>query len=224
MSAWAVGSFLLMLVAVPLIVNEAGELAPWLAARLVEWGASLLGSAEARERYAEEWPANLECVPGKITKLAWACGVLLWGVPRMRIQVRSRERGVSAAASEAKSGRALLPRSDLHATEERFHSVVLAQARAMMSSVVGPAEAGGGAANLLFDKNIKLWETSDGASQGKSSSMMDYYQSLSPGRLVVLGGPGAGKTVLALELQVRLLEAWTKNSSTPIPVLVHAAS
>jgi hypothetical protein len=92
MSAWAVGSLLLTLIVVPFMVNEAGELAPWLAGRMVQWGASLLGTPEARVRYAEEWAANLERVPGKLTKLAWACGLLLWSAPRMRVQIRSRER------------------------------------------------------------------------------------------------------------------------------------
>jgi hypothetical protein len=92
MSAWAVVSLLLTLIVVPFAVNEAGELAPWLAGRMVQWGASLLGTQKARERYAEEWAANLERVPGKLTKLAWACGLLLWSAPRMRAQIRGRER------------------------------------------------------------------------------------------------------------------------------------
>jgi len=102
-SAWAV--LLLTLFVVPLVVNEAGELAPWLAGRMVQWGASLLGTPEARKRYAEEWAANLERVPGKLTKLAWACGLLLWGAPRMRVQIRSREQPAARSQPEARAGR-----------------------------------------------------------------------------------------------------------------------
>lgn len=97
MSAWAVGSFLLLMVVIPLAVSEAGELAPWLAGRMVQRAASLLGTPKARERYAEEWAGNLDHVPGKLTKLAWACQLLFWSAPRMRVQIRSREQAASPA-------------------------------------------------------------------------------------------------------------------------------
>jgi Cdc6-like AAA superfamily ATPase len=54
-----------------------------------------------------------------------------------------------------------------------------------------------------------------GAGEGDLASVLEYYQSLSPGRLVVLGDPGAGKTVLALELIVRLLESHGRESDQP---------
>jgi hypothetical protein len=98
MSTWTVVGLLLTLIVVPLLVNEAGELAPWLAGRVVKLGASLLGTQQARERYAEEWAANLERVPGKVAKLAWACGLLLYSVPRLRIQIRSRGKGLPTAS------------------------------------------------------------------------------------------------------------------------------
>lgn len=52
-----------------------------------------------RDRYCEEWLANLDHVPGKVTKLTWACGLLFWGVPRLRLQIRGRERGLAASAT-----------------------------------------------------------------------------------------------------------------------------
>lgn len=86
----AVICFLTLMVLLPLAVNEIGELTPWLARHLLRWGARLLASPDTRERYAEEWLANLDRVPGKLTKLLWVCGLLLWSVPQIRWQSRQR--------------------------------------------------------------------------------------------------------------------------------------
>ncbi|URN11534.1 NACHT domain-containing protein [Streptomyces radiopugnans] len=51
---------------------------------------------------------------------------------------------------------------------------------------------------------------------------MDYYRDLRPRRLVVTGAPGAGKTVLALQLMLRLLSRRTPDD--PVPVLLSLAS
>lgn len=83
MTSGALVGFLLLAVLLPLALSEAGELAPWLAAWLLQWGARRIGSPTATERYSEEWAANLEQVPGKLTKLTWACGVVLWSVPTL---------------------------------------------------------------------------------------------------------------------------------------------
>jgi GAF domain len=89
--------FALFAVLVPLIVSEAGDLAPSLARWLLRWGARRIGQADKARRYEEEWLADLERVPGKLTKLAHACGVLAISVPRLRAQFRQGQ------------GRALLP-------------------------------------------------------------------------------------------------------------------
>ena len=91
MTTGAVLIFILMLIIVPLAVNEAGELAPALAERLVRWTASRLGTLGARERYEEEWLGNLEHVPGKVTKLVWAFSLLFVGLPKLRWQIGRRE-------------------------------------------------------------------------------------------------------------------------------------
>jgi len=57
-----------------------------------------------RDRYAEEWCADLERIPGKITKLGYAATVVLLSVPRLRRQTRRSERevpGMRAAAARA---------------------------------------------------------------------------------------------------------------------------
>jgi hypothetical protein len=86
---------------------------------------------------------------------------------------------------------------------------VLSQAQVARSRLVGAGQFGDEAANLAFARSLQLRRVG-GASDGELAAVLEYYRSLSRGRLVVLGepgGPGAGKTVLALELQVGLLEA-----------------
>ena len=84
--------FLVFAIMIPLIVNEAGDLARSLAAYLLRWGARRIGRADQAERYEEEWLADLERVPGNLTKLGYACGVLVRSVPRLRAQFRQGPR------------------------------------------------------------------------------------------------------------------------------------
>jgi hypothetical protein len=95
--------FLLCAVLIPLVVNEAGDLVPSLARCLLRWGARRLGHEDQAGRYEEEWLADLERVPGKLTKLGHACGIVAWSVPRLRAQFRQRPRG--APLSGLVSGR-----------------------------------------------------------------------------------------------------------------------
>lgn len=85
--------FLLLAVLVPLLVGEAADLAPSLARWLLRWGAMRIGRVDQARRYEEEWLADLERVPGKVTKLAHACGVLALSVPRLRAQFRRSPSG-----------------------------------------------------------------------------------------------------------------------------------
>ncbi|MFK4071958.1 NACHT domain-containing protein [Streptomyces sp. NPDC029674] len=54
------------------------------------------------------------------------------------------------------------------------------------------------------------------ATEGRLSEVASYYQRLRPGRLVITGAPGAGKTVLAVELILALLE--NRKPEDPVPV------
>ena len=40
-------------------------------------GARRIGRADQAQRYEEEWLADLERVPGNLTKLGYACGVVI---------------------------------------------------------------------------------------------------------------------------------------------------
>lgn len=68
--------FLITGMLLPLLINEFGEVAPWLAGRIVRRAARRLENPEATERYAEEWEATLEEVPGKLMKLLKALDIL----------------------------------------------------------------------------------------------------------------------------------------------------
>lgn len=85
--------FLVLAVLIPLIVNEAGDLSQYLARRLLRWGACRVGRADQARRYEEEWLADLDRVPGNLTKLVYACGVVVRSVPRLRAQFRQGPRG-----------------------------------------------------------------------------------------------------------------------------------
>ncbi len=75
--------FLVTAVLLPMLLAELGDWCPWLAKRLVRWSARRLRSPEDRARYEEEWVANLDEVPGKLSRLVAALGYLV-SVPRMR--------------------------------------------------------------------------------------------------------------------------------------------
>ncbi len=85
--------FLVFAIMIPLVVNEAGDLARALARCLLRWGARRIGRADQAQRYEEEWLADLERVPGNLTKLGYACGVVVRSVPRLRAQFRQGPRG-----------------------------------------------------------------------------------------------------------------------------------
>ncbi|AZM45866.1 hypothetical protein DMB38_08530 [Streptomyces sp. WAC 06738] len=63
-----------------------------------------------------------------------------------------------------------------------------------------------------------------GEATGPYTSLADHYTALSAGRLVVLGGAGAGKSVLVLRLAHDLLRRRTDGPREPVPAIVSLAS
>lgn len=78
-------------VVLPLLLAEFGDWSPWLAKRLVQWTARRLGDTAAAERYSEEWLAELEEVPGKLSQLVVATGKVL-ALPKSRWELRRQRR------------------------------------------------------------------------------------------------------------------------------------
>ncbi|WP_394622406.1 NB-ARC domain-containing protein (plasmid) [Lentzea sp. JNUCC 0626] len=79
--------WLLAAVLLPLVVAEFKDWWPRLAVGLVRWSARRLGDPHACARYEEEWVANLQEVPGKLSPLLAAFGYVAV-VPRMRWAIR----------------------------------------------------------------------------------------------------------------------------------------
>lgn len=132
--------------------------------------------------------------------------------------------GVVLAASEKITGRGPGGGQADGVIGDELASVVLAQVQGARSLLIGPGEAEDRAANLRFVKGTGRFREVGGAGHGDLDTVLDYYQSLSPGRLVILGDPGAGKTVLATELVVRLLEHRRDHNDAPVPVPISAGA
>jgi hypothetical protein len=88
--------------------------------------------------------------------------------------------------------------SDTGKTADELAAVLFDQA----TLLIGTDVPGDKPANVRFAKCAGRFREVGGAAESDLASVLEYYQLLSPGRLVVLGEPGAGKTVLALELQL----------------------
>lgn len=108
--------------------------------------------------------------------------------------------------------------------EDELAAVVLVQTQKARSLLIGADEVGDRAANARFIKGAGHYREVGGTKEGGLTSVLEYYQSLSPGRLVVLGDPGTGKTVLTMELLIRLLEQRQHDKSVPVPVFISAAA
>jgi hypothetical protein len=81
--------FAVTVLVIPLLLAEFGDWCPWMAAWIVRWAARHLGDPASCQRYEEEWIANLNEVPGKLTRLLAAFGYLAY-MPGMRRSIRSR--------------------------------------------------------------------------------------------------------------------------------------
>ena len=122
------------------------------------------------------------------------------------------------------TGSAVIPKRSAAEVENDLATVVLSQAEVQRSRLIGIEEASDEAADVRFVKRTGTFRSCGGPSEGNLAAVAQYYQSLSPKRLVVLGDPGAGKTVLALELVIQLLEQRRPDREIPVPVLVSATA
>lgn len=76
-------------------------------------------------------------------------------------------------------------------------------------------------AELQFVRSEPAFRQAGGSAAGDMIHVMEFYKQLSPLRLVILGEPGSGKTVLAVELLIQLLkDRETENAQgrAPVPV------
>lgn len=148
----------------------------------------------------------------------WVALANVWALPvgAMAVAALAWERFTAARAAG--------PEMSVGDAEERLAAVVLEQeqrARALLLAAAGQADDT--FANVRFMRGAGRFREVGGAGTGDMASVLEYYRSLRPGRLVVLGEAGAGKTVLALELLIRLLEERRGRGAGVVPVLVNAA-
>lgn len=78
--------------------------------------------------------------------------------------------------------------------------------------------------DVRFVRRASLQPAAGSLVEGQLAGIADYYRSLDPQRLVILGAPGAGKTVAAIDLVLALADPRTRSSTAPVPVRLSMAS
>jgi DNA replication protein DnaC/MFS family permease len=92
------------------------------------------------------------------------------------------------------------------ATADRLAVEALNQEAKLRAQLLGTDLSQVTAADVAFERRLVRFRDAGGQTVGTLNTVMDYYQQLHPKRMVILGAPGSGKTVLLLELLVQLLE------------------
>ncbi|MDQ0904259.1 hypothetical protein QFZ22_000244 [Streptomyces canus] len=110
--------------------------------------------------------------------------------------------------------------SDAVAMADRLAQAVLRAETEARTQLLG---GDGTTIDVRFDFRPAAARNAAGADvEGQLSEVVNYYRRLRPGRLVITGAPGTGKTVLALELLLALLEE--RRPEDPVPVRLPLAS
>ncbi|MEU6935170.1 hypothetical protein ABZ943_00410 [Streptomyces rubiginosohelvolus] len=74
---------------VGLLLNEAVDISPWLARRVIRWSARRVPDAELARDYEEEWTALLSERPGKLLKLIYSL-TFIWPAFSLRRDLQGR--------------------------------------------------------------------------------------------------------------------------------------
>jgi hypothetical protein len=106
--------------------------------------------------------------------------------------------------------------ADTDATVKRLAAVVAAAETRQRAQLIGP---GAHRIDVTFHQRTEPANNATGAAaHGRLTNIVSYYQNLSPARLAITGEPGAGKTLLALDLILGLLTHPCRTHTDPVPV------
>ncbi|MEU7584386.1 hypothetical protein AB0B50_43170 [Streptomyces sp. NPDC041068] len=106
--------------------------------------------------------------------------------------------------------------ADTGAMVKRLAAVVAAAETRQRAQLIGP---GAHRIDVTFHQRTEPANNATGAAaNGRLTNIVSYYQNLSPARLAITGEPGAGKTLLALDLILGLLTHPGRTDTDPVPV------
>lgn len=113
----------------------------------------------------------------------------------------------------------------LEDTIDRLAGAVLRREAQQRARLLGTGRITTTAANLRYEtERLVRFQDADSTRAGDLECIARYFDDHTEGRLVILGSPGAGKTVLAMELLIQLLEQRSaltnaeKRAKRPVPV------
>lgn len=106
--------------------------------------------------------------------------------------------------------------ADTDAKIKTLAAAVAAAETRQRAQLIGP---GAHRIDVTFHQRIEPANNATGAAaHGRLTDIVDYYQNLRPARLAITGEPGAGKTLLALDLILGLLTHPGRIDTDPVPV------
>jgi hypothetical protein len=175
---------------------------------------------------------------------AWVVGGLVVAVVAMTVWLLRAKSGVNIATvlaltvsivSLAVAVRGLIPNPSLsQVARELADRVAQERGRARrqalgMSGDARPADMAFRAPMRQDEPELVRWRSDGGPEHGTLRNVASYYRSLDRGRMVVLGEPGAGKTVLATQLVLDLVEGLPDGelqpgARPPVPVWLSLTS
>ncbi|MFF4442628.1 NACHT domain-containing protein [Streptomyces sp. NPDC001621] len=106
--------------------------------------------------------------------------------------------------------------ADTDAKARSLAAAVAAAETRQRAQLIGP---GAHRIDVAFHQHLEPANNATGAAaHGRLTDIVAYYQSLHPARLAIIGEPGAGKTLLALDLILGLLTHTGRTDTDPVPV------
>ncbi|MET8292257.1 NACHT domain-containing protein [Streptomyces sp. NPDC005132] len=106
--------------------------------------------------------------------------------------------------------------ADTDAKVKTLAAVVAAAETRQRAQLIGP---GAHRIDVTFHQRTEPANNATGAAaHGRLTDIVSYYQNLRPARLAITGEPGAGKTLLALDLILGLLTHPRRTDAAPVPV------